>query len=317
MSLRSGLAAQFGWGEESTWGTAVVPDHFLPMLKESLEASKARLDSDSIYAGRRVRDSEQWSPGIIEAGGDVELELWTTGMGELWKHALGGSATSGSGPYVHTFTPGDLDGKGLTLQVGKPDRGGTVRPWNLPGSKVKSWELEIPARGEAKTKFSFSSKDLDKDGTPALGTFTPPAGLARYTWAHVTVGTIHGVSPKIRSIKITGTNGIEDDRYFLGASTVEEQDETDLREYGGEAEVEFANEDLFDAFWDGDEADVAVTLARGADSFALTGNARLDGSAPVVEGRGKLTQKIPFTFLGDGSDSDALTIVVTNTESAL
>lgn len=317
MSIRSGLAGQFGWGEESSWGTAVVPDHFLPMLGESMDAKKARLDSDSIYAGRRVMDSEQWDDGTVEAGGDVDLEVFTTGQGELWKAALGTVVTAGAGPYTHTFTPGDLDGDGLTVQIGKPDRGGTVRPWNFPGSKVASWALSVQAGAEAKLSLSFSSKTLDKDGTPALGSFAPPAGLTRLKWSHATVATLHGVSAKIKSLKIEGENGIETDRYFLGATEIEEQDEVELRQYGGEIECEFASETLFDAFWAGTEADLALTLTRGTASLAITGNCRLDGSAPVVEGRGKLTQSVPFTMIGDGSDSDALTIVLTNSEATL
>jgi len=316
MAYRSGLAAQMGFKAETTWGTGVTVDRFLPILSESMDAKKGRLDSDSIYANRLVRDSEQWDEGAIEAGGSIELDVYTFGMGLLWKHALGSVATTGSGPYVQTYTPGNLDGLGLTIQIGKPDRGGTVRPWNFVGCKTKGFELSVDAGSAAKLKLDYSAKDLDKDGTPALQAFAPPAALARLKWSHATVATIHGSSPKIKSLTIKGTNGIEDDRLFLGSNTIEEQDEVELREYTGEAEVEFSSETLFDAFWAGTEADVALTLTRGSASLAISGNTRLDGAAPVVEGRGKLMQKIPFVFVGDGSDSDALTIVTTNTDSA-
>ena len=122
MAKRSGIAAQLGFKAESSWGTGVTVDRFLPFKKESLTANKARLDSDSIYAGRLVRDTEQWDEGEIVAGGDIELDVYTKGMGLLLKHAMGAVNTTGSGPYVHAFTPDVLDGLGLTLQVGKPDR---------------------------------------------------------------------------------------------------------------------------------------------------------------------------------------------------
>lgn len=317
MSIRSGLKGQFGFKEEGTWGTVATVDRFLPMIRENMIADIDRLDSDSIYAGRRVRDSEQWDAGAIEAGGDVELDVFTFGMGLLWKHALGAVVTSGAGPYVQTYTPGDLDALGLTVQIGKPDRGGTVRPWNFLGSKVRDWELRIPAREAARLKLGFSSKTVDKDGTPALQAWSPPAALQRFTWAHATVATIHGTSPKIKSLIIKGTNGIEEDRYFLGSTTIEEQDEVDLRSYTAEAEIEFANETLYDAFGLASEADLALTLTRGSASLAITGNCRLEkGMSPVVENRGKLTQKVPMTFIGDGTDADALTLVTTNTDSA-
>lgn len=315
MAYRSGLSGQFGFKAEATWGTGVTVDRFLPMISEQMEAKVGRLDSDSIYAGRLVRDSEQWDEGAIEAGGSIELDVYTFGMGLLWKHALGSVVTAGAGPYVHTFTPGSLDGLGLTVQVGKPDRSGTVRPWNFLGTKVKDWELSVDAGAAAKLKLGLSSSTVDKDGTPALQAFAPPAALARLKWSHATVATLHGVSPKIKSLSIKGTNGIQDDRLFLGSRTIEEQDEVELREYTAEAEVEFANETLYDAFALATEGDLALTLTRGSASLAITGNCRLDGGSPVVEGRGKLMQKIPCTFVGDGTDADALTIVATNTDS--
>ena len=317
MATRSGIAGQFGYKAESSWGTGVTVDRFLPFKSESMTANKARLDSDSIYAGRLVRDSEQWDAGAIEAGGEITLDVFTTGEGLLWKHALGSVNTTGSGPYAHAFTPGNLDGLGLTIQIGKPDRGGTVRPWNFVGCKVRDWELTVPAKEAASLKVGFSAKDLDKDGTPALQSWSPPAALARFTWAHATVASIHGSSPKIKSLSIKGVNGIETDRYFLGSDKIDEQDEVDLRAYTAEAEIEFASETIFDAFWDGTEADLALTLTRGSASLAIAGNCRLDGdgASPVVENRGKLTQKIPAVFVGDDSDADAMTITYTTSDS--
>lgn len=317
MAKRSGIAAQLGYKAETTWGTGVTVDRFLPFKKESLTANKGRLDSDSIYANRLVRDSEQWDEAEITAGGDVELDVFTTGIGLFLKHALGAVNTTGSGPYAHAFTPAVLDGLGLTLQVGKPDRGGTVRPWNFVGSKIREWELTVPAKEAAALKLGISAKDLDKDGTPALQSWSPPAALARFTWAHATAATVHGASPKIKSLSIKGVNGIEVDRYFLGSQTIEEQDDVELRAYTAEVECEFGDETLFDAFWDGDEADVVLTLTRGAAILDVTGNARLDGdgASPVVESRGKLTQKIPAVFVGDGTDADALTLTYTTTDA--
>lgn len=317
MAKRSGIAAQLGYKAETTWGTGVTVDRFLPFRKESLTANKARLDSDSIYANRLVRDSEQWDEGEIIAGGDVELDVYTKGLGLFLKHAMGAVNTSGAGPYVHVFTPDVLDGLGLTLQVGKPDRGGTVRPWNFVGSKIREFELSVPAKEAAALKLGVSAKTIDYDGTPALQSWSPPAALSRFTWAHATAATVHGTSPKIKSLTIKGQNGIEVDRYFLGSQTIEEQDDVDLRAYTAEIECEFGDETLFSAFWNGSEADLVLTLTRGTSILDVRGNCRLDGdgASPVVESRGKLMQKIPAVFVGDGTDADAMTITYTTSDA--
>ena len=314
MTLRSGLRAQLGVGEESTWGTKVAPTRFLPFLSESMAASKSRSDSESIYSSRLVMDTEQWDADVIEAGGSIQLEHFDRGMGLLWKHMMGTVNTTGAGPYTHVFTPGTLDAKSLTVQVGKPGRGGTSHPWDFTGSKITSWELAAQ-QGEALTLgLDLSSETVELDGT--LASWSPPASLGRLMWHHCTVVSIHGSSPKVRSIKFSGDNGLETDRYFLGSQTIAEQDEVELRKYEGEAELEFADETLWDAFWAGTEAAIQLTATRGTYSLDVTANARLDGSAPVVEGRGKLTQSVPFTIIGDGSDADGLTVTLVNGDSA-
>ena len=126
MPLRSGLAAQMGIATESTWGTRVAPTRFHPILSESLTAEKDRNDSDSIYTGRRVRDSAQWDEANIEAGGDIQMELYPQGLGLWLRHMFGGLVTAGAGPYTHTATPGDLDALSFSCQVVKQPRDATA-----------------------------------------------------------------------------------------------------------------------------------------------------------------------------------------------
>src|SRR5689334_21838765 len=118
MALRSGLAAQLGFVDEVTYGLPPVVTRFLPLVSEGLVQEIERMESEAIIAGRQVLDSGQWKGGAISVGGEVGLELYDRGVGLLLKHMFGTVNTSGAGPYTHTFTPGDLAGKSLTMQVG-------------------------------------------------------------------------------------------------------------------------------------------------------------------------------------------------------
>ena len=122
MGLASGLAAQIGYGIESAWGTPVTPSAFIPLLQESLDLDLGRLESEGIVAGKRVLLSEQWNGGPITVGGDVGHELYDRGMGKLLRLMLGGANTTGSGPYTHTFTPGDLPSATVSSLAGRPRR---------------------------------------------------------------------------------------------------------------------------------------------------------------------------------------------------
>lgn len=150
MAIKSGLAAQIGFVTETTAGVAKTPTLFLPIVDESIELAKERLESAGVISGRRVLDSLSWNGGPNTVSGDIGLELTNRGLGVIFKHMFGGVATTGSGPYTHTFTPGDLSGTAFTTQVGVPDVGGTVRPKTAGGCKVASWELAVSA-GEIAT----------------------------------------------------------------------------------------------------------------------------------------------------------------------
>src|SRR5262245_11591554 len=133
MALTSGLAGQFGFVSETTYGTAVTVTRFVPLVEESVETELTQLASAGITAGRRLLRCQQWSQGLRRSEGDIGIEAYGRSIGLLLYHALGVSATSGSGPWTHTFTPGDLQGDSMTVQFGRPNRNGTVVPFTYAG----------------------------------------------------------------------------------------------------------------------------------------------------------------------------------------
>lgn len=150
MALSSGLAAQLGVATETTYGIPVPVTRFLPLESESLMSERARLESAGIIAGKLVLLSQSWSTGNISAGGDIGFELYDRSLGILFNQMFGTTVTTGAGPYTHTFTPGNLYGKSMTVQVGVPGVNGTVQPFTYPGCKVDSWKMGCAA-GEIAT----------------------------------------------------------------------------------------------------------------------------------------------------------------------
>lgn len=146
----TGMDAQIGYAIEGTVGTPATVTAFLPMLSETLMQDKTRLESSGIIAGRRVLTSSQWNGGNVAVSGSVQHELYNRGLGKLFTVMFGAVTTTGAGPYTHTFTPGDLYGDALTVQVGRPATNGTVYPFTYTGMKVSSWEIAC-AQGEIAT----------------------------------------------------------------------------------------------------------------------------------------------------------------------
>lgn len=140
MAAPNASAAQLGFKTETTDGTVVTPDLFLPFTEESLDRMQPAVESDGIRANRLVRDDEESNGGNIEVGGSTSFDLPVKGASSLFLSMLGAVNTTGSGPYTHAFTPSDaLPSK--TLQVGVPDGSGTVQPKTVAGAKCASWEV--------------------------------------------------------------------------------------------------------------------------------------------------------------------------------
>ena len=316
MALPSGLAAQIGWAEETTWGTPVTVDTFAPLVSESIGFEKTRLESSGIISGRTILDTDQVKAGNRTVSGDIQLEAYEQSIGTVLKHALGTVSTTGSGPYTHTITPGDLTGLGLTVQVGRPDVGGTVRPYTFSGCKVESVELAIAAGEIATLGVSVVGKDVATN--TALASVSYAAQASRpFTGIEATTSTWGGGALEIKQVSLSIANNLDADRRFLGTDTIDEPLQAELRTIDGSLEVEFSSLALWEDFASLTYRDLIVTATNSVESLSYTVHARRDGVEPQVGGRGLVTTDIPYVVSGDGSDADAVTIVYTSDDATI
>lgn len=308
MALASGMAAQLGFAEESTVGAYVPPTFFVPLVSESMSHERERLESDAIIAGRRVLDADMWNGGRHTTSGDVALELYNRGLTTLFGHMFGEVETTGDGPYTHVFTPGDLAGKALTVQVGRPSVKGVVHPFSYSGCKVESWEVAC-SEGEIAT-LGLTLVGMSESTTESLATATIPSGLKPLKFNHGSV-KIDGAAVKVRSATLSGNNGLATDRRFLGEQGIDEPLEAELRTYEGALEMEFEDLTQYQRFIDGTVVAVELDFTAGTDSVAFAYNARFDGETPVVGGREILTQNLPIKAVGS-TDAEAITVTLVN-----
>lgn len=314
MALKSGLAAQVGLKTESTWGTAVTVDRFTPLISESMTEKIERLESSGIAPGARVLRSGQWATGNVEVAGDLGFELYQQGMGLWFRHMFGAVSTSGAGPYTHTFTPGDMSDDHFTLQIGKPDVGGTVQPFTYAGCKVTEWELAAKAGELVTLGVSVVGRDLATATSLATASYGIGSGLP-FSFAHASV-TVGGSAAFVKEITLKGSNGLATDRRGVGSPYLKEPLEAELRTYEGEMVCEFESLAQMNLFRNGTENALVLTIDAGsAAKCVITTNVRYDGSTPEVQGRGVTELKMPFKCLGPSTDADAITAVLTNSDA--
>jgi hypothetical protein len=305
------MAGQVGWKTESTWGTAVVVDTFMPVTGTDMSIDQGYLRSKSIRAGRRTRDPGRL--GALTVSGKVDMELPNTSIATLFKHLFGTVGTTGSGPYVHTFSPGPHVGKSLTLQVGIEDTAGTVQPFTMSGAKVGGWTIDCKVGELATLSFDYTAKDYTT-GT-ALAAASYAAGLVPFTFIEGAI-TVNGTAvASAKSATLSTAKGLNDKRHVIGSRFIREQREQDHFDITTEITADFDNLTLFNLIAAGTQVASVFTFTNGAQSLVITCSGQIVGDAPSLTNPGIEEQTIRLDHSSAVSDAAAITAVLTNSEA--
>lgn len=305
------MAGQVGWKSESTWGTGVTVDTFMPVLGANLEIDEGYLRSEAIRAGRYTRSPARLGARVVS--GNVEMELPNTSVATILKHMVGGVATTGAGPYTHTFTPATPFAKSFTLQVGIEDAGGTVRPFTATGTKVSSWEISCEVGSLARLSFDWTAKDVVT--VTALATASYSASLVPFTFIEGSV-TVNG-SPvaSARSVTLSAQKNLRDDRHVLGSRYIREQLAEGHWEITSEITADFDDLTLFNLAAAGTQVGSVLTFSNGTESLTITTSGQVVGDPPSLTGVGVEEQTIRLDHSHATSDASAFTAVLVNSEA--
>lgn len=314
----SGKFAQIGYIEETSYGeNPGAVTRFVPLVNESLTQDIARMESEGIIAGQHLIRSEQWAPGRRTLEGDVGHEWFQQNMALLFKHMLGSMTSSFSGGVgTHTITPGNLTGKSLTVQVGKPTVSGTVIPFTYHGVKVRSWSLSVVAEQIATLGLSLIAQSETNGIALAAASYGTDAAKP-YTYIQGGV-TISGSDVCVRELNLEGENNLSDERICIGQGEIDEPVQMDLTEITGTATMEFTSTQQYQRFLDGDELSMVLSMSASASAQAeITMNVRYDGITPEVPGRDLVVTEIPIKVIGTSTDAGGFTAVLKTAQSEL
>lgn len=318
MAIRSGLAAQLGFGVETTVGTAVTPNRWTEFTSESLALTIERIESEGLRAGNRVMRSDRWVAGQRSVEGSFSLDMTAENSGILFKHLLGAVSTTGAGPYTHECTLGDPYGLGLTFEVGRPDNSGTVRAFTYSGCKLSEATFSNEVNGLLTGEFSVIGKD-ETTGSITSASYPASQELLSFTGASITVG---GSSYNCTDISISVNTGLDAERYSLGSSTIREPIAANMVEITAEVNAEFSSLTEYNRVVNGTTAALVAkwegSVISGGTKRSIEFNmpvVRFDGTTPNVDGPGIVTQPLTAKALYNGTDS-ALKVTVVNSDSA-
>jgi hypothetical protein len=344
MGFASGLVSQLGWAVETTAGTAVTVSKFQPHISEGVQFEVNRAQGEGLYGSTNgVALLSRHVLTTKSVSGDFEVELTDKSLGTLWRAALGSTTTPSTlttGVYQSVFQPGDQKsaGSSLTLQVGRPQTDGTVKPFTWNGVKISGFEFGGNVIDPVTVKFDIDG--WTQTTATALATASYSTTQEQFTGAQLTVaiggtasttGSVVSISGStaltgVTSATIKGENPLATDRYYANASGIKaEQLVNGLRTYEVELEVDFISQaTLYDLYVANTTTALKLTYAT-ATSLTGSNNPTLEVIIPAAkitkaevnaEGPDVLAQKVTFTALYDGTNAP-FQIRTVNTDAAL
>lgn len=328
MAAKAGIAAQLGIATESSWGTRVAPATYLPFSAESLRLEKQYIETAGLRAGRFAQDEGLHSATTRSVAGSVTLDTLTKGMGKFFNLLAPGTITPttvGTDGKKFTFPigAGAPEGKSLSIQVGRPDVSGTVRPFDYAGCKLLGASWSIDTSGVLVGEYEFDGKDEDTAQT--LGTYTAPGD---YTVFKFDQGSVEfddvAATELIKSASVSVSIPHDTERYGLGTSGVKrEQLPNGLVDISMTVGLEFTSLTQHNAFKNATRRKVELLFTgpefESGQSYALKFTLPCTvttGEGPVVEGPEVLQQSLSLKALDNGTDAP-LTIEYTTDDTAL
>jgi hypothetical protein len=262
------LDAQIGFKLESVWGTPVTVDKFIEFDTENLEWQPTYLEPTGLRVGTKYKRASRLVKSRESVGGGFELAFATRTMGTLMKAALGSTVTTPTlvlgSAYKQVHNPGDFIGKSLTVQVGRPEPGGTVRAHTYEGVKVTGWEFSVSDGEVAKLKLTVDGQTELTATALATASFAASPAAELFSFANVSVfklgGTVTGVTELavasgvtvpaiVKSFTLTGAAPMAAERFGLGnAGQKAEQLENDIPTITGSLTAEFDKATFYDVF---------------------------------------------------------------------
>jgi len=288
-----------GVGKESAYGTPVAASVWYDIIRENLAARRTTMFDRDTVADRQLTKAVR---GEEYVEGDIEMYLNSQQIGHILLSCLGSVATTGTGPYTHTFSVADSL-PSLTLRSGLDN----VKEKIVAGAVVDTLEI-VAEVGRARARAGIVGRQLTL-GSVGSPTFTT---VEDFTHGDATI-TINDVAKRPRRMTLRINNNLERIHvlgdYYLSKLKPRKFEVT------GSFELYFESEAEYQDFLSLTPRDLNIKFERGnhriefdIDRFVYT-DARVD-----VRGREPLVASFEFTALKT-STQDAVKIILVNDDT--
>ncbi len=293
--MSTGLESYVGFAEESTWGTFEAATAFVPCRVANGALDREILKSEAIVNGNYVQDVTLTAAGNKTAAVEISMPLWRTDAAivRLLLEHMFGTESGGNGSVATPFlySPASHKGKGLSITIAKPRTDGTITPVGYEGCKITNWSIGIQPGQISTLDLSFVAETAAVVSAPTVSQTL----VAPYTGAHAAL-TIAAGTRSVESLTISGENGLDTSRRFIGSDEIAEPLTTADRIFMVEPTVEFADATDLTTYFAAPAAQALVaTLTAGNDVLRFTANGlMMEGGDPQVPGKQRLVQPLKY-----------------------
>lgn len=297
--------------DNTSWGTAGTPDRCFYTFSSDINTDMHVEFREALNEPLTGSTVTSFVNAGIDVGGTFEVEPAYEGFGLLLYHTLWGTtATTGSGPYVHTYTmAASPPTEGLTIEQVL----GTGSAEAFAGCRITSLELTVSNRSRMRARVTVIGKS---------GGGRTSATSTSVTSTHTPIQAHHAGSVTWNSLTWVCTDfALKVDNRFdrapiVGSQYTAEPFITGPRMVSVDVTVVYDANTAYSGFTAGTQSDFAVTFTSGAASVAVTlHNAVITNCSTPVNTHGRLVQTITLRGVSDGTDN-GVAVVVTNSQSS-
>lgn len=311
--MSTGLLSQLGVSVETVYGTYVVPTKFIEFDSESLSRQPQTLTPMGLRAGRRIPNITRHKQTVRSAGGGLTFKAPAQGLGILLDMLHGNVTTpvqqAATIAYLQTHNIGTTapDTKSRTIQVGKPQVAGTVKPFSYLGSKITEMTFSCDVGGEVMCSATIDAQDETTASTLATATYA--ANNRPFTFEQGLV-TIAAATPALfRSFSLTVPIPQATDRFGLSRTALKRKPlNNDYIRPTLSLTAEYEDDVLYNHFVNDSEVAVEVGFegpiiaATHKETLKFTASGcKITGATPPVNGPGILEISTPAEIFDTGT----------------
>lgn len=339
----------FGFKSESAYGTVVTVDRFPEHISESVTQDNEYLDSEGLRVGGIGLDLSRRTLGKVVAGGSLELEWVTRGLGTLLQAMLGqNTSTLRTGViYQQVAIPLATDPMpSYTIQKGIPPvGGGTTLAHTFSGCVVDGWKLSSKSGEVLSAEIDWVCRDMVTNVAYASPSYVASPKMLAYPHLDLRLGlngthtltlptataigsTTAASMSNVNSLEFVGKNNVDDGGYSSGGLGKRARRPVyGMREFSGSMTAEFDAATLRDYYLSQYDLHLVATYTSAFGEDLISGSTygtlqvvipslRLEGKVPSSNAGDVIEQDIDFTA-GRTSSASTIYVVAVTADTAI